>query len=158
MKMCDILPQENILAELCGTSMLEVLEELAGLVVAGCPQVAKERLVEVLLERETRGSTAIGEGIAIPHGKVPRLSGVVAAFGRSRFGVDFQSLDGGPTQLFVLLVAPEDAADAPGTSHLEALAHVSRLLRYAEFRRRLLEAEGAQKIYEIIREQDDQYV
>ena len=158
MKMCDILPQENILAELCGTSMLEVLEELAGVVVARCPQVAKERLVEVLLEREKRGSTAIGEGIAIPHGKVPRLPGVVAAFGRSLFGVGFQSLDGRPTQLVVLLVAPEDAADAPGTPHLEALARVSRLLRYPDFRRRLLEAQGAQNIYEIIREQDDKYV
>jgi PTS system nitrogen regulatory IIA component len=158
MKMCDILPRQNILAELRGTSMFEVLEELAGLVVARCPEVGKGRLVEVLLEREKRGSTAIGEGIAIPHGKVPRLPGVVAAFGRSRFGVDFQSLDGGPTQLFVLLVAPEDVADAPGTPHLEALARVSRLLRYPEFRRRLLEAEGAQTIYEIIREQDDKDV
>lgn len=154
MKMRDILPRQNILSELRGTSMLEVLEELAGLVVARHPEVGKDRLIQVLLEREKRGSTAIGEGIAIPHGKVPRLPHVVAAFDRSRFGVDFQSLDGGPTQLFVLLVAPEDEADAPGTPHLKALARVSRLLCYPEFRRRLLEAEGAQKIYEIIREQD----
>jgi len=158
MKMRDILPRQNILSDLRGTSMLEVLEELAGLVVARYPEVGKDRLVEVLLEREKRGSTAIGEGIAIPHGKVPRLPAVVAAFGRSRWGVAFQSLDGGPTQLVVLLAAPEDAEDAPGTPHLQALARVSRLLRSPEFRRRLLDAEGALNIYEVIQEGDEKYV
>src|SRR5258706_4580229 len=110
MKILDILPQENILADLKGTSKLAVLEELATSLAERHPSISKQRLVDVLLEREKLGSTAIGEGIAIPHGKLPKLSGVVAAFGRSRAGVDFQSLDGGLTQLFFLLVAPEDAS------------------------------------------------
>jgi nitrogen PTS system EIIA component len=153
MKILDILPRQSILAELRGLTKIEVLDELATVLAQQHPQIPRERLVEVLLERENLGSTAIGEGIAIPHGKLPKLGGVVAGFGRSRSGVDFQSLDGGLTQLFFLLVAPEDASGA----HLKALARVSRLLRDKEFRRRLLGAETAEQIYEIIREEDDKY-
>jgi len=153
MKILDILPPEHVVADLSGTNKLEVLDELAGVLAAHHPEIPKDRLVEVLLEREKLGSTAIGEGIAIPHGKLPKLSGVVAAFGRSRRGVDFQSLDGGLTQLFFLLVAPEDASGA----HLKALARVSRLLRDKDFRQRLLAAEGQEQIYRTIREEDDKY-
>lgn len=153
MKILDILPPASLIADLKGTSKLEVLDELACVLAASHPQIGKDRLVEVLLEREKLGSTAIGEGIAIPHGKMPRLPGVVAAFGRSGPGVDFQSLDGGLTQLFFLLVAPEDASGA----HLKALARVSRLLRDKEFRRKLLEAENAEQIYAIIQAEDEKY-
>lgn len=153
MKILDILPPASIIADLHGSTKIEVLDELAGVLAAGHPQIHKERLVEVLLEREKLGSTAIGEGIAIPHGKMPKLPGVVAAFGRSRSGVDFQSLDGGVTQLFFLLVAPEDASGA----HLKALARVSRLLRDKDFRRRLLEAESAEQLYAIIQAEDEKY-
>jgi len=153
MKILDILPPEHVVADLSGTNKLEVLDELAGVLAAHHPEIPKYRFVEVLLEREKLGSTAIGEGIAIPHGKLPKLSGVVAAFGRSRRGVDFQSLDGGLTQLFFLLVAPEDASGA----HLKALARVSRLLRDKDFRQRLLAAEGQEQIYRTIREEDDKY-
>ena len=89
-----------------------------------------ERLVEVLWERERLGSTAIGDGIAIPHGKLPALKSVLGAFGRHVAGVDFESLDGSPTQLFFLLVAPEDSVG----QHLKALARVSRLLKDRGFR------------------------
>ena len=153
MKILEILPPENIIADLTGTSKLEVLQELAGCLAARNSSISKQRLVDVLLEREKLGSTAIGEGIAIPHGKLPKLSGVVAAFGRSRSGVDFQSLDGGLTQLFFLLVAPEDASGA----HLKALARVSRLLRDKDFRKRLLAANDAAEIHQTIREEDDKY-
>jgi PTS system nitrogen regulatory IIA component len=153
MKILDILPAEHVVADLRGTSKLEVLEELSAILAEHHPEIAKDRLVEVLLDREKLGSTAIGEGIAIPHGKLPKLAGVVAAFARSRTGVDFESLDGGLTHLFFLLVAPEDASGA----HLKALARVSRLLRDKEFRQRLLMADGAQQIYQTIREEDDKY-
>ncbi len=153
MKILDILPERKIVPDLEGTTKIEVLEELAEALAAEHPEISKERLVEVLLEREKLGSTAIGEGIAIPHGKLPKLSGVVAAFGRSRKGVDFQSLDGGPTHLLFLLVAPEDASGA----HLKALARVSRLLRDKEFRKRLLEVETREALYQAIREEDDKY-
>jgi len=153
MKILDILPPENIVSDLNGSGKLEVLEELSGALAARHPEIAKDRLVEVLLEREKLGSTAIGEGIAIPHGKLPKIPGVLAAFGRSKKGVDFESLDGGLTQLFFLLVAPEDASGA----HLKALARVSRLLRDKDFRGRLLAADGPQQIYQTIREEDDKY-
>lgn len=153
MKILDILPPENVVADLSGNSKVEVIGELAGVLAARHPDISKDRLVEALLEREKLGSTAIGEGIAIPHGKLPKIPGMVAAFGRSRAGVDFESLDGGLTQLFFLLVAPEDASGA----HLKALARVSRLLRDKGFRQRLLAAEGTQQIYQTIREEDDKY-
>ena len=153
MKILDILPPTNIIADLKGTSKLDVLQELAGALADNQPSISKQRLVEVLLEREKLGSTAIGEGIASPHGKLPKLAGVVAAFGRSREGVDFQSLDGGKTQLFFLLVAPEEASGA----HLKALARVSRLLRDKDFRARLLAAPDAAAIHQTIREEDDKY-
>jgi PTS system nitrogen regulatory IIA component len=153
MKILDILSPENVISDLHGTSKLAVLEELASALAANHPEILKDRLVEVLLEREKLGSTAIGEGIAIPHGKLPKLAGVLAVFGRSREGVDFQSLDGGLTQLFFLLVAPEDASGA----HLKALARVSRLLRDKEFRQRLIAADGTESIYDTIRQEDDKY-
>jgi PTS system nitrogen regulatory IIA component len=153
MKILDILSPENVISDLHGTTKLAVLEELASALAANHPEILKDRLVDVLLEREKLGSTAIGEGIAIPHGKLPKLAGVLAVFGRSRDGVDFQSLDGGLTQLFFLLVAPEDASGA----HLKALARVSRLLRDKEFRQRLIAADGSESIYETIRQEDDKY-
>lgn len=153
MKILDILPERSIVPDLHGGTKLDVLTELAGVVAESGAGIAKSRLVDVLLEREKLGSTAIGEGIAIPHGKLPNLDGVVAAFGRSREGVDFASLDGGPTHLFFLLVAPEDSSGA----HLKALARVSRLLRNKDFRDRLLEANGREDLFRAIREEDEKY-
>jgi PTS system nitrogen regulatory IIA component len=153
MKIVDILPEENVLADLRGKTKLAVLDELASALAARHPEISKDRLLEVLLEREKLGSTAIGEGIAIPHGKLPKLHSVIAAFGRSRQGVDFSSLDGGPTKLFFLLVAPEDSSGA----HLKALARVSRLLRDKAFRDRLMQAETREELYRSIREEDEKY-
>ena len=153
MKILDILPEQSVVPELSGKTKLDVLHELSEVVSQTHPAISKPRLVDVLQEREKLGSTAIGEGIAIPHGKLPSVDGVVAAFGRSRDGVDFNSLDGGPTRLFFLLVAPEDSSGA----HLKALARVSRLLRNKEFRDRLLAAEGREALYQAIREEDEKY-
>jgi nitrogen PTS system EIIA component len=153
MKILDILPERSIVPDLRGGTKLDVLTELAGVVAESGAGIAKSRLVDVLPSFSRSSSTAIGEGIAIPHGKLPNLEGVVAAFGRSREGVDFASLDGGPTRLFFLLVAPEDSSGA----HLKALARVSRLLRNKEFRDRLLEADGREDLFRAIREEDEKY-
>ncbi|MGH7856105.1 MAG: PTS sugar transporter subunit IIA [Candidatus Binatia bacterium] len=153
MKIVDILPETAVVADLRGASKLDVLQELAAVLAEHHRVVSKDQLVEVLLEREKLGSTAIGEGIAIPHGKLPKLTNVVAAFGRSRPGIDFNSLDGGATHLFFLLVAPEDSSGA----HLKALARVSRLLRDKAFRERLLQVENGKELYQIIREEDEKY-
>src|SRR4051812_16805280 len=122
MKLVEILSPQAIIPDMKATSKIDALHELAGGLAAVHTELDAARLVEVLLEREELGSTAIGEGIAIPHGKLAGLTNVVAAFGRSLPGVDFDSLDGSPTRLFVLLVAPEDSAGI----HLKALARVSR--------------------------------
>ena len=153
MKITDILTADMVVPAVRGRTKGDVIDELAGVVAAGHPEIDRARLVQALEDRERLNSTALGEGVAIPHGKLPGLRRVVAAFGRSPAGVDFQSLDGKPTHLFFLLVAPEDSAGA----HLKALARISRLLKDEAFRRRLIEAGTANELYAIIREEDDRY-
>lgn len=153
MKITDILPEALVVPALQGQTKEAVLRELAERLAAVYPEVSAERLVDVLWERERLGSTAIGDGIAIPHGKLPGLKGVLAAFGRHPQGVDFESLDGKPTKLFFVLVAPEDSVGL----HLKALARVSRLLKEQSFRNQLMAAPDRQTLYEIIRQEDEKY-
>ena len=153
MKITDILTADMIVPALRGRSKGDIIDELACVVAAGHPEIDRTRLVQALEDRERLNSTALGEGVAIPHGKLPGLRRVVAAFGRSPGGVDFQSLDGKPTHLFFLLVAPEDSAGA----HLKALARISRLLKDEAFRRRLIEAGTADDLYATIQQEDDRY-
>ena len=154
MKITDILSEDLVLPALAGRSKGEVIEELADAVAERHRgEIDHDKLVQALEDREKLNSTALGEGVAIPHGKLPGLKRVVAAFGRSPGGVDFSSLDGKPTHLFFLLVAPEDSAGA----HLKALARISRLLKSADFRARLMSAADAHQLYTIIREEDEKY-
>jgi nitrogen PTS system EIIA component len=153
MKITDILTEDSVVPALRGRSKGEVIEELAGVVVAGHPEIDRARLVQALEDRERLNSTALGEGIAIPHGKLSGLKRVVAAFGRSTAGIDFSSLDGKPTHLFFLLVAPEDSAGA----HLKALARISRLLKDESFRSRLMQVADRAELFRTIREEDDKY-
>jgi PTS system nitrogen regulatory IIA component len=153
MKIGDILGEDLVIGSLRGRTKDELIEELARVVSAHRPDINHDRLVEALEERERLNSTALGEGVAIPHGKLPGLKQVVAAFGRSLEGVDFQSLDGKPTHLFFLLAAPEDSAGA----HLKALARISRLLKDDTFRARLMKAADAHELYAAIRDEDARY-
>jgi nitrogen PTS system EIIA component len=149
----DILSEDMVIPALAGQTKADVIEEMAGVVAEHQPEIQRDRLVQALEDRERLNSTALGEGVAIPHGKLPNLKRVVAAFGRSGGGVDFQSLDGKPTHLFFLLVAPEDSAGA----HLKALARISRLLKDEAFRNRLMHAADAHELYAIIRDEDARY-
>ena len=152
MKILDILTDEKLVApSLNGTTKSATLRELAEHLARQHPEINADRLVEVLWERERLGSTAIGDGIAIPHGKLPGLSGVIGAFGRHIAGVDFDSLDGSPTHLFFLLVAPEDSVG----QHLKALARVSRLLKDRAFRDKLIGAADRAELFRLIREEDE---
>jgi len=153
MKIEDILAEDLVVADLGARSKTDVLVELADTVARHHPELDEPRLVGALEERERLNSTALGDGVAIPHGKLPGIRRVIAAFARSRAGVDFQSLDGKPTHLFFLLVAPEDSAGA----HLKALARISRLLKDPAFRSRLLDAPDAQALWTIIRDEDARY-
>ena len=153
MKIVDILAEPLVVGALTGRSKDEVIEELASVVTAHHPEIHRDRLVAALEDRERLNSTALGDGVAIPHGKLAGVKRVVAAFGRSPGGIDFNSLDGKPTHLFFLLVAPEDSAGA----HLKALARISRLLKDEPFRSRLLQAPDAAELYRIIRTEDEKY-
>jgi PTS system nitrogen regulatory IIA component len=153
MKIEDILAEDLVIPALAARNKADVLEELAGAVATVHSELDRSRLVQALEDRERLNSTALGDGVAIPHGKLPGLKRVFAAFGRSRQGVDFQSLDGKPTHLFFLLVAPEDSAGA----HLKALARISRLLKDEAFRVRLLQAADQHELWNTIREEDARY-
>jgi PTS system nitrogen regulatory IIA component len=151
MKISDILPDELVLPALTGQSKEAVVRELAEHLARHHPEISVNQLVEKLWEREKLGSTAIGDGIAIPHGKLAGVHQVLGAFGRHLQGVNFESLDGRPTQLFFLLVAPDDSVG----QHLKALARVSRLLKDKAFRARLLAAPDQAELCRIIREEDE---
>jgi len=153
MKILDILPKESIIAELQGRTKREVLEELADGILEHKPHLDRDKLLEVLFERERLGSTGIGEGIAIPHGKLRDLDQLALSFGRSAQGVDFESMDGKPAHLFFLLVAPENCAGI----HLRALAKIARLLKNGSVRKRLGSVGTRDEIHEIIQQEDEDF-
>ena len=153
MRIEDILAADLVLPVLQATTKAGILAELAGTVADHHPEVDRARLLTALEDREKLNSTALGDGVAIPHGKLGGIKRVFAAFGRSPEGVDFESLDGKPTHLFFLLVAPEESAGA----HLKALARISRLLKSGEFRERLLAASDAAAVFATIQDEDAKY-
>jgi nitrogen PTS system EIIA component len=153
MKITDILSSDMVIADLKGATKPDVLNELAKELAAKYKEIELANLTAVLAERERLGSTAIGDGIAIPHGKLRGVTKIIGAFGRHAQGVDFDSLDGEPSQIFFVLVAPEDSASL----HLKALARVSRLLKEASFRSHLLAAKDSAELYSLIKEEDSKY-
>lgn len=150
MKIIELLDKNRILSNLKSRNKRGVLEELAATLTTGEENLDQEKVVQVLLEREGLGSTGIGDNIAIPHGKLNELSRLVISFGRSREGVNFDSMDGKPTHLFFLLMAPENSVGL----HLRALAKISRMLKNPSFRQKLLEAPDSDAIYRLIAEED----
>jgi len=153
MKILDILDKRMIISQLTSSNKAGVLRELVRVLAQAEKEVDEERMLEILLERESLGSTGIGEGVAIPHGKSKDVKKLLASFGKSLPGIDFQSMDGKPTHLFFLLVAPEDSAGI----HLKALARISRLMKDQNFRKRLMEANSAEEIYSLFSEGDEKY-
>lgn len=151
MKIADMLDPRAVVADLRATSKREVIDELADAVTAAHPALAKPKVLTTLLDREKLGSTGVGEGIAIPHGKLAGLPGILLAFGRSTKGVHFDAIDSRPVHLLVVLLAPEEN---PG-SHLKALARISRLLKDPPFRQRLLAAGSAEELLTLIRTEDE---
>lgn len=153
MKIQDILVKDGSILDLASDTKDAVLEELARAVAEAEPSLNAERLQEVLADREALQSTGIGEGVAIPHGKISGLDRIVASFARSVKGVDFQSIDGQPTHLFFLLVVPEHS----GGQHLKALARISRFFRDAEFRQKLISAATLDDVFRSIEEEDAKF-
>lgn len=152
MKICDVLQRKAILPDLKAQNKKGILEEMV-VPVAEIAAVSQEDLVKVLMERERLGSTGIGGGIGIPHGKMKDLESLVLGFGLSRRGVDFESLDGQPTHIFFLLITPENSTGL----HLKLLARISRILKIDPFKDRLLNAADGDEILDIIREEDEEF-
>lgn len=150
MQISDFLDLEVVIPEMRATDKAGALEELVNRVAEYYDVGDAKRLLEVIQAREEICSTAIGEGVAIPHGKVPGVKRVFAAFARSSKGIDFDSQDGQLTHLFFLLVAPEDST----SEHLNALARVSRLIKDRSLREKLMQVSTREEILAAIREKD----
>jgi PTS system nitrogen regulatory IIA component len=150
MKVMDILARDAVILDLGVQTKREVLAEMANALAKVEPQIEADRLLEVLLEREALQSTGIGEGVAIPHGKMVGLDRLIASFARSHEGVDFEAIDGQRTHHFFLLVVPEHS----GGQYLKALARISRFFRDPTFRQRLSEVESLEDLIHAIEEED----
>ncbi len=153
MNIVDLLAADRIMPDLQANNKRGALEELAKTLVNGPDGLSLPTVMEVLLDRERLGSTGIGDNIAIPHGKLPQLSQLKLSFGRSLKGVDFDSMDGKPSHLFFLLLAPVNSAGL----HLKALAKISRMLMSQPFRDNLMKASGAEDIYRLIADRDAEF-
>ncbi|MEE2663324.1 MAG: PTS sugar transporter subunit IIA [Myxococcota bacterium] len=152
MKVTDILVRDASLLDLAATDKEQVLAEMARALGAAEPTVDPEQLLAVLREREELQSTGIGDGVAIPHGKLSGLERLLASFARSP-GVDFAAIDGEPTRLFFLLVVPEQS----GGQHLKALARISRFLRDERFREKLVAAADLDEVFAAIEQEDAKF-
>ena len=153
MRIVDFLRPELVVPDLQERDKLGVLGALVRQMVDHVPGIDGAQLLKVLVDRERLASTAIGEGVAIPHGKLPTISRLEACLGRSVEGVDFESMDGRPTHVFFLLVAP----DRSTSEHLKALARISRLFKDPQFRVRLLAAKSGPDLYKVIADEDARY-
>ena len=152
MRLLEYLPKEAVLADLKARDKKSVLEELAA-PVAEIAGVKSADLVQVLMERERLGTTGIGNGIGIPHGKMKHLDSLVIGFGLSRTGIDFESMDARPTHIFFLLAAPENSTEL----HLKILARISKILKHETFREKLLQAQDSDAIYSVIGDEDEEF-
>lgn len=152
MKLAEILDEGNIIPDLRARDKRGVLEELTETISRQEPAVDKTALVKVLVERERLGSTGIGDGVAIPHGKLNSVDHPIISFGRSKKGLDFESMDGQPAYLFFLIVAPEDSSGF----HLQVLAKIAKLLKNSRFRKKLMEANTRLELYKTILEGDEE--
>jgi PTS system nitrogen regulatory IIA component len=153
MKIIDYLNEEWVLSDLKGTDKPSILKELSNVLVKPCQVTSVEELLQVLLDREKLGSTGIGEGIAIPHGRLKKLKNFFVSFGRSLKGVDFDSIDQKPSHLFFLVIAPENSA----VDNLKLLGRIVTLLKEPSFKKRLMEAPSQKELFQVISEEDEKY-
>jgi len=152
MKILDALTPDTIIVDLQSKDKKGILEELVAPVAAAAGIEAVD-LVKVLLEREQLGSTGIGGGIGIPHGKLKNLDNLILGFGLSRQGVDFESMDGRPTYIFFLLITPENSTGL----HLKLLARISRLLKNEPFKEKLMQARSVEEVISVIEPVDEAF-
>jgi nitrogen PTS system EIIA component len=145
MALADLVVPQAVVSSLRVNNKKQALQELAARAAVICGRSERE-VLEVLMQRERLGSTAVGNGIAIPHGKLDRLERLFGVFARLERPIEFEALDGQPVDLVFLLLAPERA----GADHLKALARIARLLRDPEIAHKLREARDAEAIYAVL--------
>lgn len=143
----DLLDPKAVEGELVSNEKGKIIDELAGLMARAYPEVMLDGVAVKIREREKLGSTGIGDGVAIPHCKLPGLDRVLCCFGRNKSGVDFESVDDKPVHLFFMLIAPDNSAGI----HLDALDKISKMCRRPGFRKSVMAADGAKEIYEIMK-------
>jgi fructose-specific phosphotransferase system IIA component len=153
MKITDFLQEHAAACELKAETKDNVIRELVSLLVkvGAIKDKDVQKLVRILLDREALGSTGIGQGVAIPHGKTDCVTQLVGAIGISKSGMNFDSLDGERTHIFFLLIAPQDSAGP----HLKALARISRLLKEKHFRDSLRAAKDPKTLIKILQDEDE---
>ena len=150
MKMMDFLHEKAVSVDIKATKKSDVIKELVDLLSQTHSLKQNDKLIKTLMNRESLGSTGIGQGIGIPHAKSDIVHELIGVLGISKAGVDFDSLDGEPTHIFILLVAPEDAAGP----HLKALAKISRMLKDKFVRDSLIAAKDPKAVIDIISQED----
>ena len=150
MKISDVLERKTVIPNLQARSKPEVIRELAENLAAAYPSINDEKLIEVLLEREKLCSTAVDSGVAIPHAKMSGISDIIAGFGRSKEGIDYDSLDSKLTHLFIILVAPETSIGG----HIQLLARISKIFKNPELRAKLMTLETQEEIYDSLITED----
>ena len=151
MRITDYMTEADVLPDLNASTREDVLKEMVKHLSEAGKVTNGDELVQILLDREMLGSTGIGHGVAIPHGRLPGLKEILLVFGRSQKGVEFDAHDGKPVNLFFLLVAPEDSAGI----HLKALARISRILKNPECRTALMNSRDRDALLKVIREEDE---
>jgi PTS system nitrogen regulatory IIA component len=145
MPLTDLVAPNAVIPALKVNSKKQAIQEIAARAAALTGQNERE-ILEILLQREKLGSTGVGNGVAIPHGKLPKLSRLFGLFARLDRPVDFEALDNQPVDLIFLLLAPEGA----GADHLKALARVARLLRDPEVVQKLRDSRDAEALYSVL--------
>jgi PTS system nitrogen regulatory IIA component len=146
MRLDEYLDRDLVLPNLQATTKSEVLREMTRAIASRHPQIDADQALSVLLDREGLGTTGIGDGVAIPHGKLPVLPSIILLVGRSLHGVDFEALDFKPCNIFFLVLAPEQMTGI----HLRILAHISRLIKDESFRRDFFEADGSDALLRLL--------
>ncbi len=148
MALADLLQQDAIIPALKVNSKKQLLQELASR-ASKLTGVAEREIFDVILQRERLGSTGVGHGVAIPHGKLNSISSISGVFARLETPVDFEALDDEPVDLVFLLLAPEGA----GADHLKALSRIARVLRDQELVAKLRQTDSASAIYAFLNQE-----
>lgn len=152
MQITDFIHKETIIPSLQSTDKKSLLAEISE-PIAKISNIKHDDIITVLLDREQLGSTGIGGGIGIPHGKLKDLNELTIGFGLSKNGVDFESIDGFPTHIFFIIMTPENSTGL----HLKLLAQISKMLRNDIFKQKLQQAMSVDEIYEIISQEDEDF-